>query len=99
MTQTASDDNDGKHHLPDKFGVVLGWTANSFDERIVLCMQSSRLRPKSDTDVEEFRYMLDKQQAALLGNFLIRMAGETAPAPRRKGWRRWFGQPEHSVIE
>jgi biofilm regulator BssS len=63
----------------EDFGVLLGWIANPAGQNIMLKMQSSREKPRSDEEVQEFRYFLSKQQAIQLGNFLYRMSGETAP--------------------
>lgn len=58
----------------------------------MLTMQSTRKAPESQDDVREFRYFITKEQAVLLGNYLYMIAGETAPARKRRGLiERLFG--------
>ena len=61
-------------------------------ENISLLMQSASKVVKDDADVREFRYFMSKQQAVQLGNYLYRVAGETAPVrPKRGLLDRLFG--------
>lgn len=62
-----------------ELGILLGWIAHDAGANIMLKMQSSSKVPDGEEDVQEFRYFLTKQQAVQLGNFLFKMAGETAP--------------------
>lgn len=66
------------------FGILLGWSAEPADTRIAVKLQSTRKVVEKSEDVREFRYFLTKQQAVQLGNYLYQLAGETAPAPRRR---------------
>jgi biofilm regulator BssS len=69
--------------INEDFGVLLGWIGNPAGQNIMLKMQSSRDKPRSDDEVTEFKYFLSKQQALQLGNFLYRMSGETAPTRKK----------------
>ena len=67
------------------FGMLLGWRADPAGENIALLLQSSSKIVKDDADVREYRYFMSKQQAVQLGNFLYRVAGETAPVKHKRG--------------
>ena len=76
----------------EQFGKLLGWRADPAGENISLLMQSASKVLKDDADVREFRYFMSKQQAVQLGNYLYRVAGETAPVrPKRGLLDRLFG--------
>lgn len=91
----ASNETEGPAETdPERdFGALLGWESHPAGERLMLVMQSSRKTPKTDNDVRNFRYFLTKEQAILLGNYLFRMAGATAPRTARPGLiERLFGR-------
>ena len=69
-----------------QFGVLLGWESAPAGERIALKLQSTRKVVESSEDVHEFRYFLSKEQAVQLGNYLYRLAGETAPTRKKRGF-------------
>lgn len=76
------------------FGALVGWTADELGDRIVLRMQSAQDVPVNNDNLRQFAYFLTKEQAVLLGNFLFRVAGETAPKSSRSGkLGRLFGKP------
>lgn len=93
MAKDESPEAVDKSAPADRLGIMLGWTADELNGRLLLRIQSAQSRPRSQDDVETSRYFLDKRQAALLGNFLLRMSGETAPVRPTKGWQRWLGRP------
>ncbi len=52
-------------------------------------VQSSEAAKKHDPDL--FRFLMTKQQAAILGNYLVRLSGQPPLAPQKRGWfRRLF---------
>lgn len=76
----------------DSFGMLLGWKADPAGDNISLLMQSASKVVEGQKDVREFRYFMSKQQAVQLGNYLFRVAGETAPVrPKRGFFARMFG--------
>nr|WP_137678619.1 hypothetical protein [Parerythrobacter lutipelagi] len=75
------------------YGVLVGWATDDLGNRLRLRMQSTRSTPKSPEDIEEYHYYIDKDQAVLLGNFLFRVSGHTAPKPSKPAWlRKLLGQ-------
>ena len=93
MTDPQTRD-DGDPAGDQDFGVLLGWTADNFGERIILRMQSARNSLAPGEMPREFTYYLKREQAVLLGNFLYQLTGETPPH-RRGGGKlgRLFGKP------
>lgn len=74
---------------PDRdFGVLLGWEADPAGGRVMLKMQSAQKAPRRGDEVREFRYYMTREQAVLLGNYLFRLAGETAPRREKHGFLR-----------
>lgn len=75
----------------DDFGALVGWESDDLGDRIVLRLQSVRsAHRRAGGGARSFSYFLTKSQAAVLGNYLFRVAGQTPPAPRRQGWWRRF---------
>ena len=71
----------------DGYGALVGWTSEDLGERLVLRMQSvAKPPPHSAEDVRSFHFLMDKQQAVQLGNYLFRVTGETAPQKPKRSW-------------
>lgn len=70
-----------EHH-----GALVGWTHEDLGERVMVCLQSKRTGNAQD-EVDEVRYLMTKNQAAVLANHLFALSGRL-PQPKR---RRWFG--------
>ncbi|RPF71012.1 hypothetical protein [Aurantiacibacter spongiae] len=76
------------------YSVLVGWTTTVVDaDRLTLRMQSvTTPPPHSREDVRSHVYVLDRNQAVQLGNFLFELVDQTKPQGRRAGWfRRMFG--------
>ena len=77
----------------ESYGAVVGWMHHDAGDRVMLRIESVRSTEaanKHDPDV--FRFLMTKQQAGLLGNYLMRLSGQTAADPKGRGWfRRFFG--------
>jgi len=72
--------------LQDDRGALVGWKALPFRDRVILQMESvSAKRSGEDGDVRTFTYVLDRNQAVQLGNYLFKVTGQTAPLRKRKG--------------
>ena len=71
----------------NSYGALVGWTSQDLGERVVLRVQSvTTPAPHSDDDVHSSYFMMDKNQAVQLGNYLFELAGQHAPRKRRRGW-------------
>ena len=79
--------------MVESFGALVGWGHHDAGDRIMLrleSVQSSEAAKKHDPDL--FRFVMTKQQAAILGNYLVRISGQPPVAPQTRGWfRRLFG--------
>lgn len=77
---TKTEDHFNQH------GALVGWTHEDLGDRVMVCMQSQRSR--ADDDVDTVQYLMTKNQAVVLANYLFKISGRL-PAPPRK--KRWFG--------
>jgi biofilm regulator BssS len=74
-------------HGDDYHGVLVGWTSQDLGKRMVLHLQGvTTPAPHSPDDVDSFYFLMDKNQAVQLGNQLFKIAGQTPPRKRKKGW-------------
>ncbi len=71
----------------ENFGALVGWTHDDLGDRVMVCLQSKR-PGQTDADADETRYLMTKNQAAVLANHLFVISGRL-PQPKRR-WR-WFG--------
>ena len=75
-------------NLGNQYGALVGWAHENLGDRVVVRLQSTRKqRMALDDKVDEFRYFMTKNQAAVLANYLYSIS-ERLPPPRRR-WR-WF---------
>ena len=78
--------------MMESFGALVGWTHHDAGDRIMLrleSVQSSEAAKKHDPDL--FRCLMTKQQAAILGNYLVQLSGQPPIVPKKRGWfRRHF---------
>ena len=77
----------------ENHGALVGWTHHDIGDRLMLRLESVRSVASADThDPDLLRLLMTKQQAAVLGNYLIRLSGQSAVHPKERGWfRRLFG--------
>lgn len=77
----------------ENFGALVGWAHQETGDRIMLRMESvssSEAAKKYDPDM--FRFVMTKQQAGVLGSYLLGLSGQTPANRRDRGWfRRHFG--------
>ena len=72
----------------ESFGALVGWTHHDAGDRTMLRLESvlsSEAAKKHDPDL--FRVLMTKQQAPILGNYLVQISGHPPAAPQK---RRWF---------
>jgi hypothetical protein len=77
----------------ENHGALVGWTHHDFGDKLLLCVESVRTLDAAETHQPDIlRVLLTKKQAAVLGQYLTRVSGETAPRPSDRGlFRRLFG--------
>jgi hypothetical protein len=76
----------------ESHGALVGWTHQDLGRRTLIRLESVRTRDAVDErDPDVFRVLMTKNQAAVLGNYLIEVSGLN-PRHERRGWfRRLFG--------
>jgi hypothetical protein len=77
----------------ESYGALVGWTHHEMGERIMLRLESvSTTEAAASHDPDLFRFLMTRQQAAVLGTYLMRLSGQTPADPSDRGWfRRLFG--------
>lgn len=77
----------------DSHGVLVGWGHHDNGERLMLKIESMPSLEAIDRhDPDAFRILMRKQQAFVLGNYLIEHSGQSAIDKQQRGWfRRLFG--------
>jgi hypothetical protein len=75
------------------YGALVGWTSQRAGDRLTLRLQSvTKPPPHKAEDVQSQIYVLDRNQAAQLANYLFEMSGQSKPSKRGRGWlARMFG--------
>ncbi len=82
---------DALERVVENHGVLVGWTHHDLGQKLVLKLQTLK-RADTPHDVDLLTVILTKNQAAVLGNFLFEIAGQSQPARGERGWfRRVFG--------
>ena len=70
----------------DHHGALVGWTHHDAGDRIMLRLESVRtVEAAKDREPDLMRVAMTKQQAAVLGTYLLKISGATPP-PKRRGW-------------
>ena len=77
----------------ESYGALVGWTHHDAGERIMLRLESVRSTEAAERhDPDLFRILMTKQHAAVLGNYLLQLSGQTPVGPDDRSWlRRLFG--------
>ncbi len=71
----------------DRYEVLVGWKHAAFNNRLILHLQTMEGASK----VETSHVVMTAQQATVLANYLLKVAG-ASPPPRPRSWlERWFG--------
>lgn len=76
----------------ETYGVLVGWSHHPIGERLDLklqCVQSTRNLAQDEVDAHHF--VMTREQATVLANYLFRIAEATPPKHRRGRLARWFG--------
>ena len=73
----------------ERYGALVGWGHLINGNRLMLRLESFRSRDALDErDLDDFRILLTKQQALLLGNYLIKLSEHSAIGQKQGGWFR-----------
>lgn len=77
----------------EDFGAVVGWSSTATGQRIALHLQSvTKAPPHTAEDVDTRIYLMDRNQAAQLANYLFEISNTSAPSRRGRGlFARLFG--------
>lgn len=77
----------------ESHGAVVGWIHQDLGDRILLRLESIRSTAALDAkDPDISRVLMSKQQAFVLGSYLVGASGQSAIDPNDRSWfRRLFG--------
>ena len=80
--------NDDHGKTVEGYGALVGWTHQDLGDRVVVRMQSKqRFNAEDGDDLDEYHYVMTKNQAAVLANYLFSISGRL---PQQKSRLRWF---------
>lgn len=69
-------------------GALVGWSHHDNDERILLRLESMQGSTLAANEPDLLRLLMTKQQALVLGHYLMMASGESVPASRTSWFRR-----------
>lgn len=77
----------------EDYGALVGWKSTAAGERIALHMQSvTKPPPHTKDDVQTQIYLMDRNQAMQLANYLFEMGNTSSPGKSDRGLlKRLFG--------
>ena len=77
----------------ESHGVLVGWVHHDFGERVMLRIETmATLDAAEHHHPDMVRVLMTKQQAAVLGTYLLKVSGQSAVSKGDRGWfRRLFG--------
>ncbi|QZH75870.1 MAG: hypothetical protein JY451_04590 [Erythrobacter sp.] len=75
------------------YGALVGWTSTRMGDRVALHLQSvTKPPPHRSDDVESQIYLMDRNQAMQLANYLFEIGETQSPDKKDRGWlARMFG--------
>jgi hypothetical protein len=80
--------SEGVEESRSGYGALVGWTHQDLGDRLVVRLQSTcRSSTDAQLPIDEFHYMMTKNQAAVLANYLFGLSGKL---PQHKPRFRWF---------
>jgi hypothetical protein len=85
MDQALDPEAGVEREMDATFGVLVGWTHSDFSGGLNLKLQtlrSSRLKEPDEPDSHHF--IMSKNQAAVLANFLFQVSGQTPPVRHKR---------------
>ena len=76
----------------DEFAVLVGWAHSQFTRGIQLKLQSQSSTSDGQGKLTERRYLMTRNQALLLANYLLEASNQSLPPRQRDGWLRRLGR-------
>lgn len=75
----------------DRYDVLVGWKHAAFDDRLILHLQTMLGDGQPGRSIETSHVVMTVQQATVLANYLLKVAGASPPPQPRSRLQRWFG--------
>lgn len=73
----------------DHFGALVGWSHHEDGDRILLRLESAQSSTAlTEKNLDLSRLLMTKQQALVLGHYLMRISGGAAQSSQRGWWRK-----------
>ncbi len=93
MGETSNSEATGGLDVHESYGVLVGWTHSEFNDRFDLRLQSIQsTRCDEPEDADSHHFMMTRNQAVVLANYLFQITHQTPPRPRKRGiLMRLFG--------
>ncbi|MFM5923332.1 MAG: hypothetical protein ACKOPG_04005 [Novosphingobium sp.] len=75
----------------ESFGVLIGWGHHVMGKQLDLKLQCVRsTRRLKQNAIDDHHIVMTREQAAVLANYLLKIAGQSAPTRPRGKLARWF---------
>ena len=88
----AQDNGESEGADTESYGVLVGWSHHGFSDKLDLRLQCVRsTRRLKDDEIDSHHVVMTREQAAVLANYLFKLAGTSPPHPPRGRLARWFG--------
>lgn len=82
---------EGQQTSHESFGVLIGWTHHDLNDRLDLRLQSTQsTRCGAPAEVDSHHFMMTRNQALVLANYLFSVTGQGPPRRHRKGLLGWL---------
>lgn len=75
----------------ESFGVLVGWGHHVMGKQLDLKLQCVRsTRRLKQNEIDDHHIVMTRDQAAVLANYLLKVAGHSPPSPPKGKLARWF---------
>ena len=85
MNEKAEPESQAPDDGIEPFRILVGWTQAPFSRGVQLRLQSKRAEGPHAGAVEDHRFLMTRNQALLLANFLLDVTGQSLPPRRHEG--------------
>jgi hypothetical protein len=91
MGQTLNNRAADGQPASESYGVLVGWTHHDVNGRLDLRMQSTQsTRCGAPDEVDSHHFMMTRNQALVLANYLFSVTGQVPPRKHRRGLLGWL---------